>query len=821
MTNLLFSKSDLKYTFRQLAKSPGFALLSIIVLAGGLGLSLFTFSFIYTMAFKPVDLPNGERIVEICGARQFGGCMPLKAFEFAAIRDDIDSLENIGVYNMKNRVYVQSDEVFHEAVISQTEWNMFQFAETGAILGRVLQESDQNPQAESVAVMAHDFWELAFDSDPAIVNNYIELSGIPTRVVGIMPPGFTFPRWSDIWVPAAPEIINPVTNAMTLISPYALIKVGVSVSQANQEISNLLNRMRQQYPFVDSDQYTNNQRMINQVDAGFVTSLPMKNFHNIGNQLVFSIMAILSFILFLLACINVGTLLLARTNERLKDVSIRVALGAPRIRLLVQTMGESIVIAMVGTLLAVCLAGLWLEALNIFLVTLLSEDGLEFWMHFGVDGFTIVLAILFASFTVLFTSALPSWKLINGNFNSVMQDGTRGALGLSASRFSKSLVVVAVALISIVLYSFIVFGTVIWSMGNTFRMIEPEGIYSTEIDTGDQFANSTARLQFFQALETRLELHPDTTEVLLAGMTGNQTLEIDGVTYLTEQDKPTAPVQIISGDIGFIGAYLLEGRLLGDRDSQSSIPAAMVSRSLADKFWPDESPVGKTLRIGISDQRGQSRAFTVVGMVSDSPIDGDNMFKQEFDMVYLPLGQMDSQDITAIIRSPVSGQAATKILGDTVLSLNSGVTFNILSWVQSRQVTSFVILAAISIFSAIGTFAFLISIAGVFGLTKNSIVLRTQEIGTRRALGATDSMISRSFTLQGAKQALMGILIAFLICAPFSFLIGNMAGWIYILPGLMVAVIALAFFFVAVLFAIYSPIQPLLRKEPSDLLRYQ
>ncbi|MDP3517590.1 MAG: ABC transporter permease [Pseudohongiella sp.] len=818
---MILSKSDLRYTLRQLAKAPGFALLAIVVLAGGLGISLFTLSFLYTMALKPVDLPHGDRIVEICGQSRSGTCTAFKAFEFAAIREDINSLENIGIYNMKYQVWVQSDEVFYQAMVAQTEWNMLGLAGNGALLGRILQEADQHPQAEPVAVLAHDFWQLAFEGEPEIVGSYIALGGEPTLVVGIMPPGFTFPRWSDIWVPAKANLLNPIVNDMTMITPFAYRKAGVSTAEANQEISNLMFRMRQQYPFVDDDSYTQTERMISTVSAGFVTSLPMRIFYNTGNQIFFGVMVILAFMLFVLACINIGTLLLARTNERLKDISIRVALGAPRKRLLIQTMGESIVIAILGTLLAVMMTGLWLEVLNIFLTTVLGEEGLEFWMVFQVEGFTLAMALLFAVLTVLITSALPSWRLINGNFNSVMQDGTRGALGLSTGRFSRSLVVVAVTLISIVLYVFIMFGTVMWSMGNTFRLVNPDGIFSSEIETRDLYANAAERLQFFQALESRLEQHPDVSEVLIAGMSGSQTVEVEGVTYLTEQDMPTAPIQIISGDVGILGARLLEGRLLDERDNQNSAPVAVVSRALAQKLWPDQSPIGQNLRVGMSDQRGQRRAFVVVGMVSDSPIDGDDMYKQEFDMVYLPLGQMDSLDITAIIRSQSSDRAAAKILGDTVLGLNSGVEFSIRSWVQDRQMTSFVILATIGVFSAIGVFAFLVSIAGVFGLTKNSIVLRTQEIGTRRALGASDSRISRSFMLHGARQTLLGIFIAFLICAPLSYIIASTAGANYIMPGLLTSFIGLLVFLVAVLCAIHVPIKSLLRKEPSELLRYQ
>jgi len=817
---MLSIKSDFKYTVRQIMQSPGFALLSIIVLAGGLSLSLFTISFIYTTAMKPLQLPDGDRIVEICGEAPGGSCLPIRAFEFASIRDEIQSVEDIGVYNMRYRIYIQSDDTFVEAMVTQTEANMFQFSESGPVLGRIFQESDMVSGAEPVAVLSHDFWQLAFERDPTIIDSHISMGGVATRVIGVMPPGFTFPRWSDIWVPAAPELINPVTNGPTTVSIYGYRKEGVSNSEANQEISNLLFRMRQQHPFEDDEAFSNLDRAIYSTDSGYITSLPRKEFRDIGTLLMFGIVIAIGLILFLLACINVGTLLLARTNERMKDISICVALGAPRRRLLMQVMGESILIAVAGTSIAILLTGLWLQGLNVFMQTLLSEEGLQFWMRYGIDRFTIILAVGYAFFTVLATSAVPSWRLINGDFNSVMRDGTRGSLGLSASRFSKSLVVVAVTLISILVYTFTVFITVMYSLGSPYRLIEPDGIYSAEINTLGQFENSAERLQYAQTLQSQLNEHPDTQSVLIAGVTGIHRITLDGISYFSEQDKPTSRAQVISGDISFLGANLLEGRLLDNQDNANSESVAMVSRSLADQLWPLESPIGKSLSINLPFGNSDTKAFRIVGMVSDTPIDGSDLFREEYEMLYLPLGQVDSIAVTAIIRTRGSERASIKILGDTVLGLNSGVTFSILSWVENRQMTSFVIASAISVFSAIGIFAFLVSIAGIFGLTKNSVLLRTQEIGTRRALGASDSLIGRSFTMRGAKQTLLGMLIGLVICAPFAFLISNMAGSNYIIPGTLISLVALLLLFLCTLIAINQPIRTLLRQEPSDLLRH-
>ncbi|MCP5346531.1 MAG: ABC transporter permease [Gammaproteobacteria bacterium] len=817
---MIFATSDWKYTFRQIARSPGFALLSIIVLAGGLGLTLFTFSFIYTFGFKDVDLPNGDRIVELCGRGELGACMPMKAYEFAAIRDDLTTLENIGVYSAY-QAYVQSDEVLYEAAITQTEWNMFNFLPERPTLGRTLQQADQRAAAEPVAVLSHGFWQLAFAGDPDILDSIIRVGGISRRVVGVMPEGFTFPRWSDLWIPAAQSHLNPVTNEMTLVQPYALRKTGATEDEASNEFANLLRRIRTQYPLQNPDSVSRIERIVSSLDSGFVTTLPRRNLHNLGNQLVFGIIGILAVILFLLACINVGTLLLARTNGRLRDMSIRVALGAPRIRLLVQTLGESIIIATAGALFAILMAGLFLQALNLFLTTLLAEEGIEFWWDFRIDIFTLSLAVVFALLTVLVTSAWPAWRLINGNFNSVMQDGTRGALGLKTGRFSRALVVAAIALISIFLYVFIAMITFVWSLGGTFRSIDPEGIYSLEVYTLDEFASARQRLVFFQSLQDRLASHPDVNEVMMIGEAGQRLLGVDDASYLTQQDRPLSRVQIYSGNLSMLNASLLEGRLFDDRDRPESTPVALVSQSLAQELWPGQSPVGRRLSVADSGEADTFLNYTVVGMTTDTPIDSTELFRREFNMVYLPLGQLDSEQITAIIRSNVNEQRATRILGDTVLGLNSNVSIGILSWAQNREMVSFVTRSGILVFTVIGLFAFLISIAGIFGLTKNSVQLRTQEIGTRRALGEPDRSISLTFIRQGIRQALIGIAIAILVCSPFVIFIESLAGPDFIVPGLIASAFVLLAFLACIILTIYYPIKNELQKEPAELLRYE
>lgn len=814
---MLFSRSDIKYTFRKLAKSPGFFFLSTSVLAGGLGLSIFAATISYIMAYKTIPLTHGDRIVEICAGGGLAQCLPLKAYEFASFRDEIQTLENVGVYSAQHG-NVESNGTIHEARIASTQWNMFQLSETSSALGRTLIESDSEPQASPVAVLAHDFWQVAFDSDQAIVGKSIALDGRLTEVVGVMPAGYKFPNVIHVWIPARAALTEPVLNDMTLVSVFARRVAGVSQSTAGAEINALMYRMRQRYPALELDcESTRTNRLVNQADSGFVTTLPNKSFGNLGNKLALAIINLMAGLVFLLACINVGTLLLARTNEKLKDLSIRVALGAPRKRLLAQTLGESIVIAFTGALLAVLVAGAGLEALSLFTTTIQGE--LHFWLDFKVDASTVWAAAIFAVLTVFFTSALPSWKLVNGDFNSVMQDGTRGAVGLTAGKFSRSLVTVAIALITTFLYLGTVGANSLWSMGRTFQFIESEGMSSAEIDTEDQFLNEAARLQFFQALGSNLRTNPDVLETLLIGVIGDSTITLDGVDYLSEQDKPTVPVQFISGDIGTIGARLLQGQYFDESLNTRGSPSALVSRSTAESLWPNQSPIGQSLRIDTPND--STSRFQVIGMVSDTPVDGSEMFNQESDMIYVPLGQLDATRITAIIRSNLTAELSAQFLRKAVLDLNSGVSSRIESWAEGQQMVTSVIRYGVSIVVGCGLFAFMISIAGIFGLTKNSIVLRTQEIGTRRALGATDKMIRKTFTRNGTRQMLLGIFIAVLVTSPFTLIVYATMGASFILTGAGVAAIVISIFFACVIATIRHTIQQVLIKEPAELLHYQ
>lgn len=317
---LIFTKADLKYTLRLLAKKPGFTLLSILVLAAGLGISILAVTISYTMLYKTIPLANGESIYHVCYGPSSTGCRPFKADEFARLRTDITSLENVGVYT-GNFFDLEIGGSFTNLSAVFTEWNMFELSGARALLGRTLQADDHLPGAEPVAVLGHELWRSYFNADEDVVGSVVDLQGIPTRIVGVMPEGYRFPSVAQIWLPVSPSLLDPLEGNEQRVNTFALLKENVSKESASNEIASLMRRVRRLNP-VDPDRYYPNDssRRLDESDTGHIQSFPRAALGGPETVLLIAFINVLITCIFLLVCVNVGSLLLARTNERLKDV---------------------------------------------------------------------------------------------------------------------------------------------------------------------------------------------------------------------------------------------------------------------------------------------------------------------------------------------------------------------------------------------------------------------------------------------------------------------------------------------------------------------
>lgn len=830
MKNLFFSKTDLKYILRLMAKKPGFTLLSILVLAGGLGVSIIGFTISYTMFYKPIPIANGDSIYHICAGPKDQGCRPLGEFDFAQFRDDITTMENVGMYRQPRvNIDYRGTHIADRAI--KTEWNMFQLTQTNALLGRTLQAYDQEANAEPVVVFGYRYWQLHFNGEESAIGNTVNINGTPTRIVGIMPEDYLFPWAAQVWIPITPSNLNPLDNGFVQISTFGLLREGETEESADAEIARLMARTRQLYPREFTDSYNTPAELLAQLDTGHIGNFASSEFSTMLRFVMMGVIGTLTGFIFLLACINVGTLLLARTNERLKDISVRVALGAPRNRLVVQIMGESIAISIIGGVLAVLFSGVLMEFINTTLSSIGDGSAMAFWQKFHVDRSTLVGVVLFIIFTVLLTSAIPCWRIINGDFNAVMHDGTRGAAGLKAGRFSKSLVVTAITIITLLLFLGTAVAAFSLNVGRNISEMGASNVVAAQPELDLTRYDRSQHQQFYRTLSNTLQQDPSIDTVLIRGRLGSSSIEREEIASLSASDVANnfaaADIVSISGEFETLDARLLEGRLPNEFDTTDSLQVAVINRALADRLWPNQSAIDQGLRVVVDGQESANPWRRIVGVVSNGNlVDESQLILGNLDTVYLPLSQAEPTNAVVFVKvneaadNPLSN--ASVVLSQSILALEPSLDFVRVIDLQEQATPIIQILRlAVNVAIASSAFSFLVAIAGIFGLTQNSIRLSTQEIGTRRALGATDTRISRTFFVRGGKQVLLGFLFAMLLAFPFTYVMVLALGWGFVGTTAWAVITAIALLYATVLSAIFYPIRQVLLMEPSEALRYE
>ncbi|MES2605428.1 MAG: ABC transporter permease, partial [Pseudomonadota bacterium] len=656
----MMSKLDMKYTFRQLTKKPGFVLLAILVLAGGLGLSLMSFTISYSMTYKTLPVTNGERIVHVCTRPKTTNCFPFNAFEFAQIRPQIKTLENIGIFTIRGNVALTYDGVPSTSRVIYTEPGLFTLSGTTALLGRTLEPFDLAADAERVVVVGYDFWQQTLGGATDVVGKFLDVAREPARIVGVMPEGYRMPWADQVWLPAPQGFLQALPGSMLPINTFALLKDGVSIEEADAEIANLVAGLREQYPYDAARQLTPdplrrytgiNVGGIDRVSTGHVSVFPLSEFGKIGSVIIIFLINIFTVLIFLLACINAGTLLLARTNERLRDISIRVALGAPRWRLFIQALAENVVIVVCGGLLALLLAGIGLELVSLIFNSL---DGqiLAFWMQFHLDGSTLIGALLFIALTILITGAVPIWRLINGNFNAAMRDGTRGALGLRAGRMNRALVVTSISIVTVLLALVAVAVTLIYAETRAFRNAPANVLFAQVRLNGDQY-DLERQQQFRRAVSEQLMAEPAVAYVQVGGGLGEARVqaetaaEVDAESGNLAQILATGFHNPLPDDISFDASLvptLREGRYLNEFDQTDSVPVAFISQALADLLWPGESALGKRVRVmGVPAVAETWRE--VVGVYSLPRERESALFSARTEAITLPFSQVNNDNL--------------------------------------------------------------------------------------------------------------------------------------------------------------------------------
>jgi predicted permease len=801
--------SDVRYAFRLLRRSPAFSAMTLVVLSGGLGLSIFTFSFLYTAMIKPLPLPGGDEIVSV---QEFsnGSTRTLQAVDVVAIRGSITTLTNVGIFANQSAV-LGDDEHRRSIGAFAVESNMFDLTRTRPILGRALQRDDQLPGAEPVIVLGHWAWRVLFGSDSTIIGRRVPMNTGFVRVVGVMPEGFGFPVAADAWTPIANDLLSPGTKSAARVGMYARLARGASIDAADAELSQLLVRVS-----ADRVRAPNDPPL---PTGAAVQSFPMAQMGDEGPY-VFALLNIVATLILLLACINVLNLLLARANERARETAVRLALGASRGRLMMQSMWESIVLCVAGGVLATGIAAWGLDAINAWLQSNL-ERNLAFWWVWHLDRAAIIAAGGFVTLAIATLGGVVSARVAGTHFQAVLRDGGARSGNRREGRVARLLVVTQVATVSVLMFFGVMSGVVAVRVANVDFGYDTKRVLMSGIEpTEERFATRAARAAFYQRV-LELAEQPAVEGTLLradlADANDPDARFILGVAAPIPLGAARAYIRAVDGAFSTIGITMRAGRAFDARDDQSGAPVALISASLAATRWPGRSPIGEPVHLAVPGDSTVTR--TVVGVVSDILLGSPFSRVRSTEAIYIPLQQTDARGAKVFFRHRGNAAAAQAALYRTTATIDprSDVP-DVFEFEEMLTKSNLIARSVMKLFAACFGFALILAVSGTYGLMARSIGQRTREIGIRRALGATDRGVVQMLLGQGSRQLGIGVAIA----TPLMLGVG-VGFWMYFPVGLAIPVVGAllvsAVIVGVVLAATYLPTRRALGVTVTDALR--
>ena len=741
---------DLRYGIRILLKNPSFAVVSVIALALGIGANAAIFSVVNTVLLQPLPYDDPERLMVLKENRlpQFPefSVAPGNFLDWRSQNTLFDELVAYGGAAFNMVTAAEPERVIGARVTA----GLLEMLGAKVAYGRTFLDEEDQPGHSNVAILSYGLWQRRFASDPNVVGQSVTLNATSYSVVGVMSSSFRFPDGNtELWTPMAFTADQAGQHGAHYVSVIGRLKQGVSLTQAQAEMSSIAARLSEQYPGTNTGWSVNVSRMQDY------------NVRDIRTSLLFLLGAV--GLVLLIACANVANLLLARAAARQKEISIRAALGASRWRVARQLLTESLLLAILGGVAGVLLA-LW----GVRSLLALAPPDLPRAADISVDarvlGFTLLVTLL----TGLIFGVFPALRTSKPNLNETLKEGGRGSTG-GHHRIRSALVIGEVATALLLL---VVAGLLIRSFYRLQQVnpgFNPDNALCVNLSLpATKYAQQDQQSAFFTQLIERVYALPGVEAV---GATQSLPIQSDYVLGFNIQGRPPDPpgedhstnyYGVSTGYFKAMGIPLLRGRLFTEQDRKDSRRVAVINEEMSKRFFPDEDPIGK----GINVTNGPETFREIVGIVGDVKQYG--LDQPTTLQTYEPYLQNPFSGMTLIVRSQGNLTTLGSAIRSEVLALDSEQPVSrmkplaqVVSDSVSRRRFSMVLL---SIFAAV---ALILASVGLYGVMSYSVTQRTHELGIRAALGARPGDVLK--LVIGHGMSLAGIGLAIGLAGSFAF----------------------------------------------------
>ncbi len=789
---------DLRFGLRALRKSPGFTLASVALLALGIGANTAIFSVVNGVLLKPLPYKDPDRLVRMYGTYKGAGAFPLSDANFFDYRAQSQSFDAIAAWTDRQANLTGGDEPERILAASVTA-NFFDVLGAAPLRGRTFVGGEDQAGRDGVAVLSHELWQRRFGSDPAVLGRTIALDGRSVVVVGVLPPSFRFPEYAELWLPTT---YDPSMREATRLQPFARLKRGVTFARANAEAARIAAALARAYPAANAE-------------IGIsITTLHDSLVGQVRRVLVLLLGAV-GFVL-LIATANLANLGLVRAAHRGRELSIRAALGAGRMRLVSQLLTESVTLALAGGAAGLVLAFGLLQALPA-----ISPVVLPRMRDIRIDGqvltFTLVASVLVG---VVF-GMIPAFRgAAKGVGNALKEGGRSQTAGAGASATRNALAVVEIALAMVLLVGA---GLMLRSLHLLTAVrpgFDPDRVITMQVSLrGGKYRTPDQVLDFHREAIRRIRSAPG---VIAAGAASCVPLTGCGSsTYLLVEGRPQPPNaappltshRAVTPDyFRALGIPIIQGRTFAEREPTDVV---IVSAGLARKLWPDEDPIGKRIGLG----RGEWRE--VIGVAGD--VRNYGLEAPAGENTYLPSRQWPSltSNMTYVVRTRGDAAKLAGLIRDQIRSIDRDVPV-----AKIRTMSQYVSGAASMkrfeavLLAAFASLALLVTAVGIYSVLAYQVTQRTHEIGIRLALGADRGRVTRTVLRETALIVAAGTAIGVLGALALTRTIRALLFEVKPTDPATYGAVVIVFFAVSAL-ASYVPARRVTKVDPVIALRYE